>query len=156
MLAGAQLQDTDFRGADLRGVCCRQADARGAIFDGVNVSNADFTGALLQGARFRQCCLHEVSFRQALLLSAHLEGAAVDTADFTGANLEWAWIDGVDFRRAVVTSALFLNVRGLAEDSRLAIEQRGGFTGRRPMILGRELYETSWAGDAAMPSSEAG
>jgi hypothetical protein len=89
-------------------------------------------------------------------LSAHLEEAAVDAAAFTGANLEWAWLDGVDFRRAVVTSALFLNVRGLSEDSQLAIEQRGGFTGMRPMILGRELYETSWAGDAAVPWPEAG
>jgi hypothetical protein len=62
-------------------------------------------------------------------------------ADFTGANLEWAWVEGVDFRHAVVSCALFLNVRGLTNEVRTIIEEGGGFTGWRPMILGRELYE---------------
>jgi hypothetical protein len=69
--------------------------------------------------------------------------------------LEWAWLDGVDFRRAVVTAALFLNVRGLCEESRRVIEQRGGYTGMRPMILGRDLYDTSLTGDTAVPAPEA-
>jgi hypothetical protein len=47
-------------------------------------------------------------------------------------------------------------VRGLSEDSRRVIEQRGGFTGMRPMILGRELYAAPLPSDIAVPSPEAG
>ena len=78
-----------------------------------------------------------------MLLSAHLEHAEVQEADFSGANLEWAWVEGVDFNGATVACALLLNVRGLAETMRQVVEKRGGLTGTRAMILGRELYEVS-------------
>ena len=139
--AGAQLQQADFRGMNLRGVSFRAADARGANFDAADLRAADFTGALVQGARFRRAGLQEASFRQALLLSAHLEHASVQGASFAGANLEWAWLEGVDFARAIVSCALFHNVRGLSEAARAVIEKGGGLTGDRAMILGRELYE---------------
>lgn len=140
--AKAQVQYANFQGADLRGVSFREADARGAIFDDADLTETDFTGALLQGASFRRACLHRASFQQALLLSAHLEHAGVQGATFAGANLEWAWVAGVDFCAAVVSCAVFLNVRGLAEEARRVLETQGGFTGCRPMRLGRELYET--------------
>ena len=38
------------------------------------------------------------------MLSAHLEDAQVHGATFAGANLEWAWITGVDFREADLSS----------------------------------------------------
>jgi len=150
---GAQLQSATFRNTNLLGACLREADARGAIFEGANLTEADFTGALVQGAYFRQATLWRTIFRQALLLSAHLEGALVREADFTGANLAWAWVTGVDFQQALVTCAVFLNVRGLTVENQQIIEAGGGFTGKRGMILGRELYETSPA-DASPPESE--
>ena len=140
-LAGAQLQFTNFRGADLGGADLRQADVRGAIFDQADLTEADLTGVLAQGASFRQATLHSVSFRQALLLSAHLEGAAVSEADFAGANLEWAWVEDVAFGDSCLSWASFLNARGLSAHVRRMIESKGGITGVRPMILGRELYE---------------
>ncbi len=152
--AGAQLQQANFRGADLRGVGFRDADVRGAIFDEADLRGADFTGAFAQNARFRRSRLDGTSFRQALLLSAHMEHARVPRATFAAANLEWAWVEGVDFRQAVVACAVFLNVRGLSEEARNTIEQGGGFTGARLMILGRELYEQPAADDA--PESGAG
>ena len=142
-LAGAQLQFTNFRGADLRGADLRQADVRGAIFDQANLTGADLTGVLAQGASFRQARLHSVSFRQGLLLSAHLEGATVCKADFAGANLEWAWVEDVAFGDSCLSCASFLNARGLSAGVRCMIESKGGITGVRTMILGRELYEGS-------------
>jgi len=65
----------------------------------------------------------------------------VPEADFTGASLEWAWVEGVDFQSAIVSCTLFLNARGLSATASRVIESGGGFTGTRPMVLGRELYE---------------
>jgi hypothetical protein len=62
-------------------------------------------------------------------------------ATFIGANLEWAWVEGVDFQDAEVSCALLLNARGLSPQATRVVEALGGFTGIRPMILGRELYE---------------
>ena len=76
-----------------------------------------------------------------MLLSAHLEGALANDVDFTGANLEWAWLDKVAFENCRLSCALFLNARGLSDETRRIIESKGGFTGVRHMILGRELYE---------------
>jgi hypothetical protein len=89
----------------------------------------------------RHAHLHYASLRHAFLLSAHLEHASLQATDFTGANCEWAWVDGLDFQKAVVSCTLFLNARGLSALAQRTIEARGGFTGRRSMILGRELYE---------------
>jgi uncharacterized protein YjbI with pentapeptide repeats len=95
----------------------------------------------LQGAHLQQACLDHASLRQAFLLSAHLEHASLRATDFTGANCEWAWVDGLDFQEAMVSCALFLNARGLSALAQQTLEARGGFTGLRTMILGRELYE---------------
>jgi Pentapeptide repeats (8 copies) len=141
-LAGCQLQGGDFRGANLRGANLRGVDARETLFDFADLTAADCTEALMQGARLRNAVLDYASLRQALLLSAHLEHASLQSTDFTGANCEWAWVDGLDFQRAIVSCALFLNVRGLSSVAQRTIEARGGFTGTRPMILGRELYES--------------
>jgi hypothetical protein len=141
-LAGWQLQGANFRGANLRGANLRGVDARGTVFDLADLTAADCTAALMQGARLRQARLDSASFQQALLLSAHLERAAIQATDFTGANGEWAWAEGLDFQTAIVACGLFLNVRGLSAMAQRTIEVRGRFTGVRPMILGRELYES--------------
>jgi hypothetical protein len=91
-----------------------------------------------------------------LLLSAHFEDACVVETDFTGANFEWAWVAGVDFQHAVVSCALFLNVRGLTEGSQYIIETKGGFTGIRPMRLGRELYDVPHTEESRMEAAEGG
>lgn len=137
----AQLQGANFRGADLRRANFASADARGAVFDDADCRAADFSLALLHGARFRRARLQNTCFEQAWLLSAHLEYAEVAETIFTSANLEWAWVEGVDFNRAEVWCAIFLNVRGLSGPTRQTLEAHGGFTGARAMILGRELYE---------------
>ena len=124
----------------------RGADARDAVFDLADLTAADCTEALLQGAHVRQARLHYACLRHAFLLSAHLEHASLQETDFTGANCEWAWVDGLDFQEAIVSCTLFLNARGLSALAQRTIEARGGFTGRRPMILGRELYEGPLSG----------
>ena len=48
--------------------------------------------------------------------------------------------------------SLFLNVHGLSDLAQCTIEARGGFTGVRPMILGRELYETPLPGTDLSPT----
>ena len=148
-LAGCQLRGANFRGANLRGANLRGADARDAVFDLADLSAADCTEALLQGAHLRQARLDYASLRQAFLLSAHLEYASLRATDFTGANCEWAWLDGLDFQEARVSCTLFLNARGLSDLAQRTIEARGGFTGLRSMILGRELYEGPLPGLAA-------
>jgi hypothetical protein len=102
----------------------------------------------LQGAHLRRACLDYASLRQAFLLSAHLEYASLQATDYTGANCEWAWVDGLDFQEAIVSCTLFLNARGLSALAQRTIEAKGGFTGLRPMILGRELYEGPLPGPA--------
>jgi len=141
-LQGCQLQGANFRGANLRRANLHGVDARGAVFDLADLTAADCTAALMQGARLRHTKLDSACLRQAFLLSAHLERASIRATDFTGANCEWAWGEGLDFQTAIVSCALFLNVRGLSDTAQRLIEARGGFTGARPMILGRELYET--------------
>jgi uncharacterized protein YjbI with pentapeptide repeats len=148
-LAGYQLRGANFRGANLRGANLCGADARDAVFDLADLTAADCTEALLQGAHLRQARLHYASLRHAFLLSAHLEHASLQDTDFTGANCEWAWVDGLDFQGASVSCTLFLNARGLSALAQRTIEARGGFTGQRPMILGRELYEGPLPGPAA-------
>jgi len=140
------LAGRDLAYADLRGV-----DARGTVFDLADLTAADCTAALMQGARLRHAKLDSASLRQALLLSAHLECASIQATDFTGANCEWAWGEGLDFQATIVSCALFLNVRGLSASARRTIEARGGFTGARPMILGRELYESPLSGPDLSP-----
>lgn len=140
--AGYHLQGACFRGGQLRGADMRGVDARGAIFDGADLTGADFSEALLHGASLRRARLQRARMRQAWLISAHIDDACVQEADFTGANGEWSWVAGVDFRHALMHGALFLNARGLSAAARQVLEARGGFTGTRPMILGRELYET--------------
>jgi Pentapeptide repeats (8 copies) len=148
-LAGCQLRGANFRGAILCGANLRGVDARDTVFDLADLTAADCTEALLQGARLRQACLHYASLRHAFLLSAHLEQASLQETDFTGANCEWAWVNGLNFQEAIVSCTLFLNARGLSTLAQHTIEVRGGFTGRRPMILGRELYEGPLPGPTA-------
>ena len=148
-LAGCQLRGANFRGANLRGANLRGADARDTVFDLADLTAADCTEALLQGAHLRQARLHYASLRHAFLLSAHLEHASLQETDFTGANCEWAWVDGLDFQAAIVSCTLFLNARGLSALAQRTIEAGRGFTGRRPMMLGRELYAGPLPGPAA-------
>ncbi len=119
----------------------RAVDARGANFDGADLTGANFSEALLQSASLRQAQLHRTNFHQAMLVSAHLQYAMVRGTNFTAANCEWAWVEGVDFRQALLAGTLLLNAHGLAEDTRQVVEARGGVTGVRTMILGRELDE---------------
>ena len=155
-LAGCQLRGANFRGANLRGANLRGADARDTVFDVADLTAADCTEALLQGAHLRQARLDYASLRQAFLLSAHLEHASLQATDFTGANCEWAWVDGLDFQQAIVSCTLFLNARGLSALAQRTIEARGGFTGLRSMILGRELYEGPLPGPAPLSVSARG
>ena len=50
---GADLQDADLRGADLRGADLQDADLRGADLRGANLWDADLRGADLRGANLR-------------------------------------------------------------------------------------------------------
>jgi len=71
------------------------ADLRGAVFDGLDLTQYDLTRADLRGA----------SFRHADLGQADLDGARLDRADFTSADLIQADLTGASLRDAKLSFA---------------------------------------------------
>jgi len=85
-------QHVDAKGTRGSLVC---ADLRGAILDGVDLTQADMTGADAEGA----------SFRRAMLVQAQFSGANLRGAHFENADMGQAQMDGVDARGAFFGNA---------------------------------------------------
>jgi uncharacterized protein YjbI with pentapeptide repeats len=79
-LWGADLEEADLRGADLK-----RSDLEEAVLSGADLSTSDLRGAKLRGADLR---------------GANLEGA-----DLMETNLKRADLEGVDLRRAIFLQA---------------------------------------------------
>lgn len=104
-LTGAQIIDTSFTRASLKGAVlanthARQArfvsaDLSGANLSGADLFNADFTRANLSGADLSGTQLRRTRFFGANLRGANLSGALLEQADFLRADLSGArWVDG--------------------------------------------------------------
>ena len=66
----------------------REARMQGAILQGQDLRNADFTEARLQGAIFSGSDLRGAKFDGARMQGAILSGALTDGASFTGARMQ--------------------------------------------------------------------
>jgi hypothetical protein len=75
--------DPTHEGKDYRG-----ARMQGAILQGQDLRNADFTEARLQGAILSGSDLRGAKFTNARMQGAILSGARTDGADFTGARMQ--------------------------------------------------------------------
>ena len=109
-LGDAYLKDANLSGANLSGAYLRDADLRGA----------DLSGAYLSGAN---------------LSGADLSGAYLSGANLSGAYLSGAYLSGANLSGAIVANALFGGSRGLTEEMKRDLEQRGAIFGDRPPVL---------------------
>ncbi len=97
-------EQTDLRGASLRGVratnarfrsgSLRGADLEGATLVGVRFDGADLAGGALGGASIESVSLHAADLRDAGLGAAALRASTLTSSDLRGADLrQAAWVD---------------------------------------------------------------
>ena len=129
-LRGANLIDADLIGADLSG-----ADLSGADLIGANLSGANLRGANLRGAHLwtadlsctnlRGTDLSYANLRYAYLWITDLRGANLRGTDLSYANLIGANMSGADLSTTIVYSAIFENNKGIDEESKNDLIERG-------------------------------
>ncbi|MFB9180408.1 pentapeptide repeat-containing protein [Dactylosporangium sucinum] len=98
-LAGKHFQP----GEEVGDVTC--ANLRGAVLDGVDLTQADFTGADLQGASLRGADLTQADLTGADLRGAHLDDADLTQADLSGSDARGASFRGADLGQADLVGA---------------------------------------------------
>jgi uncharacterized protein YjbI with pentapeptide repeats len=86
-----QLQEADFKAANMTGASLKEAFMQGAVFEGANLQNAILEGAGLQGA---------------LITSSDLQGANLKLADLTGALITESQLRAADLSGADLSGAL--------------------------------------------------
>jgi Pentapeptide repeats (8 copies) len=86
-LAGANLFQANFAGADLENANFAGARLGQTSFANANLEDADFTGAYLGEADFSNASLDEAEFENAFLGEAKMRRAFLGEVDFTGARL---------------------------------------------------------------------
>jgi uncharacterized protein YjbI with pentapeptide repeats len=86
----ADLTGTDWSSAVLRLCAFDAAQAQGACFDDARVEDSNFSAADLSGASFRSAGLSETVFDRALLQGAVFDDASGDGCSFRGADLRSA------------------------------------------------------------------
>jgi uncharacterized protein YjbI with pentapeptide repeats len=91
--AGQNLQQTEFYSNDFTGVDFSKSDLRGAIFNGVQLHNAnlqsvDFRDGLAYVTNFDGADLSDANFTSAMLLQSQLAGAKINGTDFTYAAID--------------------------------------------------------------------
>jgi hypothetical protein len=111
---------------DLPALAC--ADLHDAIFDGVDLSQADLSGADAHGASFRKAELVQATLTGANLRGAHFDGADLTQADldtvdardasFADADLGQADLTGSDLRGADFTGATLIQTDLVKADLR--------------------------------------
>ena len=126
------------QGADLNELNLAGVDLRGAILGGADLTDADLTGAVLTGA----------SLDAADLTGAVLTGASLDFADLTGALLTGALLTGArvqhaSFSYTVIVSASLAGVLGLSD-----ARHRG------PSSIGADTFELTAAGLTSQPETQ--
>ena len=134
------LEATDLRKAELRGlnfsnVSFRNAHLEGTLLMNGNLDGADFTGAHGKGAQLHSARLQQASFfladfseawlsharlERAFMPSAKLIGAHLETADLRGAtlggaNMTNAHLEGADLSGACLKSSNLSGAKGLSQ-----------------------------------------
>ncbi len=84
---GADLSDSDLRGAVLRNSNFENADMRGAALSGADLAGSSFVNANVSGTDFSDSRLADSDFTGANIRGAFLSDANLDRVDFTGTNL---------------------------------------------------------------------
>ena len=128
-LWGADLSDTDLRGANLRGACLWSANLEGANLSGANLRDANLRDANLEsanlsGADLRGANLNDADLTYTDLKSANLRGACLWCADFSDADLR-----GADLRYAILEGANLsgADLRGAKINFHIACPEKGSF-----------------------------
>ncbi len=109
-LEGANLEDANYSGRDLRGANLDHANVRGANFSGTNLRDANLEGADAEGANFsgvnlRGANLAHANFGGANLTGANLRDGNLEDGNFTNARLDGANLRDSNLERANLTGA---------------------------------------------------
>lgn len=116
-------EDVDLTGAQLRDTSFFRAEMRGSRLEGVRAFRAKFVNAILIGAAFPEADLREADFTkadlsEADLTTADLRRARLFDAVLRGANLTGAKLQGADLARADFSGATWTDgTRVCAEGS---------------------------------------
>lgn len=86
-LGERNFSNIDLQGAQLAGVCLKNANLIGSNLQDINLENAQLDGVKLIAANLSNANLQGASLRQAKLMGANLQGAILDNIDWTGADL---------------------------------------------------------------------
>lgn len=110
--SGAFLINSDLSEADLEGISLCNADLRNAQLNRANLSRANLSGADLRGANLKQANLRWADLRGATITGADLEdadlyAALLNNVDFTGVNFQRAV-----FMKADLSGTTFKNAKG--------------------------------------------
>ena len=84
---GVNLDNTNWKGEDLRGVAFQQSVVRSANFEGANLKTASFFDADLSNSNFKNGAMAQVNLEMADLTGADLTNADLTEAYVTGAVL---------------------------------------------------------------------
>lgn len=144
ILAYAQLQKADLRGAELQGAFLRVTRLQEAVLTDAQLQGTYLGGAQLQGASLRGAQLQGATVIDAWLDEANLEGAQLQGADLSGArlpgsNLKDAQLQGADLTHAELQGANLTAAQLQGADLSLA-----DFTGA--ILEGAQLQGTSLVG----------
>ena len=122
---GANLRDTDLRGANLTGANLRganltDADLTGADLRDADLRDADLMGANLTGADLRGADLMGANLTDADLRGANLMGADLRGADLRGAYFTGAYLNGIKIKKTIVITGLYdyITMPIIAEDGK--------------------------------------
>jgi uncharacterized protein YjbI with pentapeptide repeats len=87
VFTASKVRRTDFRGAYFNSHLGLRTRLDGAVFDGADLTGADFSDASLRGVSFKGAILIGAKFTDADLSGAHLEGAVLRETNFDRATL---------------------------------------------------------------------
>lgn len=109
-LEGADLENGNFSGHNMRGAHMAHANLRNSNFSGTHLAEANLEGVQAEGANFsganlRDANLEHAFMRGANLTGANLRGANMDAIDLSGANLTGANLRDVNLEHANLQGA---------------------------------------------------
>ena len=106
-LRGAKLQQANFLAANLEGANLSGADLSLTVLFGANLANADLSGCTLEGAYLVGADLSGADLTAALLVDANLGGAQLAGASGVEANFSGARLIGASMKAATMSGAFF-------------------------------------------------